>query len=213
MQLDRIKCGVRIRGAVLAMLWGWLGCTEVSGTLSGDLSDGVPFYARRIFMTTIAGSTGGFAATTGSIDGPCALARTAAGLQHTYIAILSTSTLNAKDRLTGDRPIYKVLGNEPILVADNADQMWTGSPRLRSPIDTDELGVKHTLVSLRAWTGSTVNGVFDPTRTCADWTNPAFGTGGNIGKYDETGIEWIRIGNSVDCDPSPGLRGIYCISI
>jgi hypothetical protein len=198
---------------VLGLILGLSGCTEITGFLSRDLIDGVPQEGRRVFLTTISGNPGDFALTTGSIDGPCVLARNAAGLKRDYVAILSTSTIDAKDRVVGDRKIYKLLGADPVLVADNAEQMWSGSPRLHSPIDTDEYGVQQTSVTFAVWTGSLGGGTFEALRTCADWTDRNYGSGASIGNHQQTSSLWIRSGTSISCDPMLGLRGIYCISI
>jgi hypothetical protein len=197
-------------------LVGLLGCAEVVGLLSTDLVDGVPQIGRRVFLTTITGESGAFALNTGSIDGPCQMARESAGLKRNYIAIVSTSTQNAKDRVTGEQKIYKVLGNEFVLVADSADQIWSGTPRLYSSIDTDESGVRRTTpANLTAWTGSTQAGIFNAGRSCTDWTDPGASPAGSIGSPSATDANWIFYGNSLSCNPTafPGSRGVYCISI
>lgn len=203
----------RVMKPCLVLLVFLLGCgVGIEGRVASDKDDGVPQGARRAFITN-ASYGGNFATTTGSVDGPCAIAKAAAGLKLNYIAIVSTSVMDARDRVTGAAQIYKVVNNEPVLVANAASELWSGVERLLSQLDSNEYGVALTDGSARVWSGTTVNGLYDAGRSCDDWTNLGTALGGSIGyPYIKTS-GWIRYGVSLDCGVPSFHRGVFCISI
>src|SRR5437016_3989404 len=121
----------------------------------------------RMFATrdTFAGALGGLA----GADATCTAAAAAAGLGGTFVALLSTSTTNAIDRLTAARGWARVDGVPfadmpaaifPSTFCDACDELVLAPP-------LDEYG---NAVSGYAWTGTTSRGTSNG-NACADWTS------------------------------------------
>ena len=127
-----------------------------------DASIDAPPPANRVFATsgTYPGNLGGLA----GADAKCAAAATAGGLPGTFVAFLSTSTFDARDRLAGSRGWVRVDGAP---VADTVASMLAGV--VFNPIDLDEAGTRFAGLA-DTWTGSQATGVVLPGAACADWT-------------------------------------------
>lgn len=110
-----------------------------------------------VFVTSTAdtGNLGGLA----GADAICAARAAAAGLPGNYRAFLSTSSVNAIDRLTGARGWVRVDGRP---FADSAADVASG--RILYPPRIDELGADTGAQTTYAKTGST--GLL-----CVDWTS------------------------------------------
>jgi hypothetical protein len=135
-----------------------------SGGDGGTTGDGGPdassARANRVFVSSavITGNMNGLA-------GADALCATAANghLPGQFVAWLSTTTVDARDRLAGSRGWERVDGQP---VADTLDTMLAG--KMFAPIDLDELG---TFQNYDTWTGTGADGRYEPTYgTCNDWT-------------------------------------------
>jgi hypothetical protein len=145
----------------------------------------------------------------------------------TWVAYLSTSTVNARDRI-GTGPWYNRSG---VMIAADLDELHTPASNLISKATgLDENGNpvpargenpnQHDIV-----TGSTAQGMASP-HTCNNWTNSdRTGTFAMVGHFDRMGIpsnidpmSWVEAhtsaGCSVDAFPPTGGRGsIYCFGI
>ena len=85
------------------------------------------------------------------------------GLGGTFIAMLSTSTVNMRDRLAGSRGWVRLDG---VSVLDQPSTGWTLQV---NPIDVDETGTKDVSRN-GVFTGTNDQGDVSATRTCGDWT-------------------------------------------
>jgi hypothetical protein len=93
-----------------------------------------------------------------------------AKLPGTFIALLSTSSQGARERLTSSRGWVRTDGAP---VADTADDLLLGGHML-NPIDHDAAGNQMPRVQLDVWTGTDSTGGVDTVNgTCGDWTGAA----------------------------------------
>ena len=137
--------------------------------------------------TTFDGDLGGFQ----GADAKCNAEATAAGLAGTYVAWLSDSTTDAKDRIT-DEGYITMAGD---VVATSLADLIDGT--IGVPINVDALGNTIPViggVSQSAWTHTTSDGVdfgqsWNPDGdACVDWTS----TAGEavVGSLRQTGVQW-----------------------
>lgn len=119
--------------------------------------------ANRAFVTSanVLGTFGGLA----GADAICANAATAAHLDGTFVAWLSTSTVNAKDRLSGSSGWVRTDGAP---FAADVPSMLTG--KLYNPLDLDENGAAVNVTTDLVWTGTDMNGGGVTGDMCDDWT-------------------------------------------
>jgi len=120
-------------------------------------------------------------------DAVCQAQATAAGLPFpaSFVAWLSTSTVNAADRLAGDGP-WKALDGWQ-LATSKAD-LTDGSIATAVRLWQSGGGVAYSYY----WTGSTQAGSYDGSldATCNDWTSAAAGTVGTMGAAGESDRFW-----------------------
>ena len=159
--------------------------TTDGGDGDGDGSTGGP--ANRIFVTSTR-ITGGFGGLTGA-DGLCQDLATAATLDGTFIALLSSDATSARDRLAGSAGWVRVDG---LPVASTAND-WMMANAMLNPISLDENGAV-VPVGDDVWTGTNIDGV-GGLRDCLDWTiasNSELGVIGNplssVGQGFESGL-------------------------
>jgi hypothetical protein len=136
-------------------------------------------------------------------DAICQSLASAAGLTRTYKAILSTTTANAKDRLTISGPVYVFTSaTTKNVIADSRADLWDGL--ITNFIDRDESynQIGGSVVHSGTLSDGTVN-----TLTCTDWTSNAAGND----TFGDSGIlsTWIDSSLMGSCNP---FRRIYCIS-
>jgi hypothetical protein len=132
-------------------------------------------------------------------DAVCAARAQAAGLSGVFKAWLSTSTINAADRLTSNGPWARLDG---VKVADTKADLTDGI--LFSPINVDD-----TLTywgGFSAWTGTGPDG-HATASTCSDWTSAAPNGSGTRGIVSDAGSEWSDL--SAPCDRGSQI-GLYC---
>jgi hypothetical protein len=142
--------------------------------------------AKRIFVTSLA-TTGNLKAAGNGTDGLdggdrlCAAAAGAATLGGSWKAWLSSSSVNAADRIADVGPWYLV--DRCTLVFGNKSSMIATGPS--APIDRRANGSMAPPINL--WTGTKATGVKDDF-TCNDWTNdqPIHGYEGTIGTGDNS---------------------------
>jgi hypothetical protein len=156
-----------------------------------------------VFVSSLTynGNLGGLA----GADQKCQSLATAAGLpQNTYRAWLSTSTVNAIDRLGSARGWVRVDGKP---FADTKADITSG--KIYHPIRVDETGVfVNDISSLLVWTGTNSIGTVSG-RTCSDWTTNNNAVGGDLGSCDGVGATFT-LSNWVQCN---NTRRLYCFGV
>jgi hypothetical protein len=134
-------------------------------------------------------------------DAQCNAEAAYAGLPGSYRAWFSTSTTDARDRLTGARGWIRPDG---VPFADTIDDIVNG--RILSPINVDAFG--NDPVWTLVMTGTTSTGI--AATTCHDWTDgPSDGTEGTIGETVATGTYWT----SGDFGPCGHPSVLYCFGV
>lgn len=137
-------------------------------------------------------------------DATCAAAASAAGLGGTYRAWLSTSTVDAKDRLASARGWVRVDGRP---VVDTVADLVSG--KMYYPIrisetgqDIDALGLDYVITATRE------TGVYDPNGSaCGDWTSA---TGSAVGGRARGATRNFTYGFSSTCT---GSYRLYCFGV
>ncbi len=179
--------------------------TDSDGVTSGDVMGDAAFSnANRAFVTSI-----GFPlATIGSVANAntlCAQRAAAGGLAGTYVAFLSSTTVDARDQLGSARGWVRVDGKP---IADTLDDLLNG--RLIHPIVVDEFGQQignGAAVNL-VTTGTGMDGRYDPVGSCTDFTS----TAGIIrsGEFYRTSQAAFTSPIVVQCD---GNSRLYCFGV
>lgn len=176
--------------------------------------------SRRTVFTTSAVFTGDLATAGIGVDGLdgadnlCQAAAAAVGAivpAGVYVALLSTSTVDARDRLTPNGLGYVLPDGKSIIAISKAD-LFDGDISFR--IDQDEEG--NTISDpTRVWTGSLQDGTVATfisnqsvlERTCEAWTSSTNDfEGGQAGKNSVTNFEWLS--NQANLCKSP--HRLYC---
>ncbi len=155
-----------------------------STTYQGDLDDG----------------SGGLAGG----DARCEARATAAGLGGTWVAWLSTSTVDAKDRLTEPAGVFTRVDGVT-QVADDIADLTDNS--LDNAILLDENGTSAGIATV--YTGSEAIGTKRLGLMCNDWTDGTSGSNGQTGRRADTNSWWASY-LSMTCDTSARL---YCFEV
>ncbi len=156
-------------------------------------------YAFVTSTTRMMGDIGGLA----GADVICNSAATAAGLPGTYVAWLSTSTVDAIDRL-GTASGWLRTDYRPL--AQNVADLLASD--LRYPLNIDENGVRVSDAGIVP-TATEANGTLSGTETCADWTDSTASRRPIGGSMDSGGERWTR-GFLMNCDM---VVRIYCFGV
>lgn len=145
----------------------------------------------KMFLTgnTYNGNMGGLA----GADANCQNAAIAAGYPGSWKAVLSSSTVNARDRVTITYPVVRVTDGRLIAPTN----LWTGS--ILNPL-SDAAGYPH------AWTGSSSDGN-KSTLFCNDWTDGSSGQSGIRGLANSPSSAWFENGTKL-CNETASL---YCV--
>jgi hypothetical protein len=154
-----------------------------------------------IVFVTSAVTVGGTLGAIGNADVMCATAASGAGLAGTYRAWISTSTVNAIDRLTGARGWVRPDGRP---VADRAQDLVDG--RIWYPIRIDEAGNTVTGNTLVV-TGTQSSGLVESASTCGDYTSTTGSLA--VGSVAATTAGFTRTGITV-CS---AMTHVYCFGI
>ena len=146
------------------------------GTNDGAGADGAPLAANRVFVTstTQTAALGGLA----GADAICQGLANHASLSGTYIALLSTTTVDAKTRLGSARGWVR---SDGLPFADTAADLFAG--HVYFPIRVDELGRDiGTTEGLPtySYTATTVTGTYAAGGDCAAFTGTSSATTGGI---------------------------------
>ena len=154
---------------------------------------------KRVFISsnTTNGNLGGLS----GADASCQARAAAAHLGGTWKAWLSTSTVNAKDRIPDAE--YRLVDRSTI-VANNKADLIDGS--IDANINKDEFGAVRVP---DAWTGTSGAGTVIANEICNDWTSAAISAQGWQGKDDfpPSSGQWTSYGG-VDCDVAS--LHVYC---
>jgi len=188
---------------------GWSGaCAGTTSTCTVMMTENQNVTAtflgpRRIFITS-GSHAGNLLNGLLGADGICQTRANARNLGGTWRAILSSSTVNARDRVGNQGREVRRL--DDVLVDTDAG-LWDGT--LLAPINRNE---SNELVnSAGAWTGSFFNG-FSSGSTCTNWSQPIPNMPlpvGTMGVNTGVGGHWMAYGD-MTCNQS--LR-LYCIEM
>lgn len=163
------------------------GTTDSGSIDSGpDESDaGPPPVYNTVFVTSTSYQPGVDFDSVEAADELCAERAAAASLTGTFIAFLSSSTVNAIDRLAGAvgfaRTDGRVFANLPTDIANGA---------VLRAIDVDEFGAVTGNESIGAWTGSNASGGAESSN-CGDWALSDGGSYGAVGGIQATRNRWL----------------------
>jgi hypothetical protein len=197
-----------VRAALVATLL--LGCGRAHFDPIGDggngdtvvVGDGITITSNIAFLTSIGqplGSIGGLA----GADAFCNARAQAAGLPGTYVAWLSSSSSgNAKDRLTGSRGWTRPDGKP---FADTPEAIVAG--QIFYPLDVDEFGNRVPTTSVGTGTdsyGLTVTGY-----TCSDYTSTTDLLW--LGVNDRGALWWTEGGGGTNA--CSAALPVYCFGI
>lgn len=169
-------------------------------------SDGLPCASHRIFLTSTV-DNGAFTSHGGGLTGAdafCQNAATSAGLTRTYKAVMSSSTVNAKDRLIFTGPTYNFqTASTFVVVANQGSDLWaTAGTPLQNAVGYTETFTNPS--SQRPWTGTNGTGVFQG-NSCNDWTG---GGSGAQGANDATSVFWLFAQGT----PCGSNKPVFCVS-
>ena len=158
-----------------------------------DMTIGTIFVTREGFDADMGGLAGA--------DSNCMSAATAESISGTWIALLSTSTVDAVDRLP-ETAFTTIRGEE---LADNKVDLFTEN--LKKLISFTERGI---IGENGVWTGSDTDGTYDVDSTCADWTSTSTELNGRTGNNRYTSDRWIKDSRTTCATES--MRGrLYCV--
>jgi hypothetical protein len=203
---------------VLGMtLVGCLDSNDSSGSKPDDdkddgtiavTTDGVGENEHRIFVTSTSENAGFGGATGGNTW--CQGLASAAGLERTYKAMLSTTDNDMIDLIASNGGIVYIFSDDStrIKVADSLEDMFLGDI-LANVNYTDE----YSTYTGQVWTGSNADGTFDSAgNNCANWAaSDASANGAQMGEAGGSLSETIEstTNTSVGCNNS---HPVYCVS-
>ncbi|MDX1616697.1 MAG: hypothetical protein R3300_20490 [Candidatus Promineifilaceae bacterium] len=122
----------------------------------------------------------------------------------TFVAWLSSSSVDARDRLS----VGRFVRPDGVLVANSIDDLTDGSIANEIRLDENSSDVGRS----RVWTATTTQGTVDPAgRTCSDWTvrsNNTRGIGG-ITAFGNFSSNWTFAFHS----PCTGQYPLYCFEV
>lgn len=163
-----------------------------SGTFSFKVTTHTAFITAATHMGDLEGLTGADSICQGEAD--------SASLDGTFMAILSDSEENAKNRIEILGNVFDTNGN---LIASNSTDFWDGT--LGNSIKYTASGSE--LTSKNTWTGSDGTGTYS-TNACSDWRNKTGTVNGSFGINSNTDSTWLSSATST-CSTANYL---YCIS-
>ncbi|MET0344264.1 MAG: hypothetical protein ABW252_24830 [Polyangiales bacterium] len=139
-------------------------------------------------------------------DAVCQAEARAAGLPGSYLAWLSTSTVDAPARLAGARGWVRPDGKP---FADRVEDIVAS--RVYYPLRVDAWGrdLADGVSVLEAWTGTDRRGARGRDRTCGDWTRTALGESA-LGGAGTASAAWFSDAYTLTCDRRARL---YCFGV
>jgi hypothetical protein len=162
-------------GCVFAQVQDYTNCGPNQVCLSGKCKAAPEKSMVFITQGTWTGNLGGLA----GADQKCQAEADAAGLDGLFVAFLSTSTINAKDRI----PDSVYLRVDKTVIADSKADLLDGT--LDAPINLTAKGAVLTSV-VRPWTGTKTDGTKFG-NTCQNWTADAAGQCSSPGYTSRSG--------------------------
>lgn len=135
-------------------------------------------------------------------DAICNTRAAAAGLDGTYVAWLSTNSVNAKDRL-GTASGWVRTDGKPLV--DTVDNLLAG--KIYYPLRLDEFGAD--VGNAQVMTGTANNGTVISGRTCSDWTDNGAAVEVQGGYAGSTTQIWTGFFSSNCTAP----RRLYCFGV
>lgn len=151
------------------------------------------FITRQRFNGNLGGLAGG--------DTKCSDVATAAGLNGTWKAWLSTTTVNAIDRITGAGPWVDMMGTTAF-----ASKSALSSTGPATSLWYDERG--GFLSSENIWTATNSLGTYQwgvvMAPPCDEWTSASMQSGARIGQVGRTGGDWTSYAGTT-CDQTAHL--------
>lgn len=154
------------------------------------------FVTKGLYTGALTSYADGATSGTAAADAICQIRATAAGLGGTWVAWLSSSSVDALDRVKGNGP-WKLIGGD--VAFNNRAQLQT-EPNV--PLDRDEHGDRLQYVYI--WSGTRAGGQRHPD-TCTNWTSES--GMGRLGMADDTSFSWTDY-NSSYC---AGERRLLCL--
>lgn len=193
-------------GLSLALCAGLLGCGSEGSAIDapggggeGSQTIDAPPGSKRVFITAAAltGALGGLAGG----DAQCATAATGAALgSGPWKAWLSTTTVDAIDRIAGTGPWFDTKGT--LVFANRAQLMSMPATTLWY----NEAGV--FLASDKIWTGTGFGGTYvaalSGTAPCGEWTSGAMNMQAKVGQVGRSDASWTAQSNTT-CDQDSHL--------
>lgn len=157
----------------------------------------------RVFVTSTSsnGNLGGLA----GADATCNDLATTAGLGGTWVAWLSTSTVNARDRLDPTSGPFVRAADLGTVIGNDIPDLTDGL--LIAPVSLDENGSVPS--GAKAWTGTGTNGTLSIS-TCGDWTST--GGQGIQGRVQGGGSDWTIV-SQVSCANAVNFGHFYCFEV
>jgi hypothetical protein len=156
-----------------------------------------PYYA---FVSSIDTYTGNLGGLTGA-DTICDGLAGAAGLPGTYYAWLSTTSVDARDRI----PDVEYKTTREVTIANDKAELLDGN--LDTSIRYNEDG---NYENSRTWTGTLASGLYDSSaRDCQNWASSSSGSRGGAGRTLYTTYRWTDY-STYACNTG---RAIYCFQV
>ncbi len=140
-----------------------------------------------------------------TLDTACNALAQKAGVKGIFVAWLSNSTVNAKDRLAGARGWVRMDGKP---VVDRADDLSSGAIWYPILLDETRTPVSYTYGNTAVVTGTRFDGVVAPDR-CNDWVSNNAADHAMIGSASATFGSWTHF-SIIGCDMSGRL---YCFGV
>ena len=179
--------------------------SELRGTMLWDLNGGK---SKRVFVTRTAytGNLGGLA----GADKICQAEAEKAGLDGVWKALLSNSTVDARDRIADAQ--YITNNGGPYwgwtwcgkVIARSKEDLFDGT--LEHPFNMDPFGKE---LGSMVWTGTLPNG--KAATTCNDWTTDDGSQHGNAGGSAYTDTEWLDY--FTNPNPCNSKYHLYCFEV
>jgi hypothetical protein len=137
-------------------------------------------------------------------DATCMKRAQAANLAGTFVALLSTSAVDARSRLGNSRGWLRTDGKP---FADTQQQLFSGA--VRNPPSIDEFGKPIDAAFYAVFTGSKPDGTRYDDANTPDWTNQQYPSC-RVGNALKMGIEWL---SGFTISPCAGGYRLYCFEV
>jgi hypothetical protein len=166
------------------------------------------FASHKVYAPNFGGVEGG--------DAICAELGKVVDGARAWMVVLSSSTVDARDRIEVKGPIYNLMGE---VVAKDAAELWgAATTRLTHAVKWTERGFDTSKDIIEAlgievstvWSGSTADGKYtSEIGSCSDWTSVEFEGHAAAGHSDRNDASWIGGSRKVSCSH---MGRLFCIS-